>query len=141
MALGLLARREHSRRELTDKLRARDFGDEAIREALDGLEEQGWLDEDRFIESFVRSRVQRAYGPMKIKAELARRGIDRVRAERALGAMQEEWPAIAEQALSHRFGTTIPATPDDHRRFRSFLLRRGFVAEQVARLVRRPPAP
>lgn len=140
MALGLLARREHARRELTDKLRARDFEDDAIREALDRLEEQGWLDEGRFIEGFVRSRVQRAYGPLRIKAELAQRGIERSRAERALEALQDEWPAIAEQALRHRFGTSVPATPDDHRRFRDFLLRRGFVAEQVARLVRRPPA-
>lgn len=141
MALGLLARREHSRRELTDKLRARDFEEAAIGETLDQLQEQGWLDEGRFIESFVRSRVQKAYGPLRIKAELAQRGIDRSLAERALGALHDEWPAIAEQALRHRFGTPVPATPDDHRRFRNFLLRRGFVAEQVARLMRRPPAP
>ncbi|MDZ7752481.1 MAG: regulatory protein RecX [Gammaproteobacteria bacterium] len=141
MALGLLARREHSRRELTEKLQARAFEIEPIREALDRLEEQGWLDEGRFIESFVRSRVQKAYGPLRIKAELAQRGIDRSRAERALRALQDEWPAIAEQALRHRFGTPVPATLDDHRRFRNFLLRRGFVAEQVTRLVRRPPAP
>ena len=74
-ALELLARREHSRRELTRKLAARGFPDDVIAPALDELERSGALADARFTDSFVRSRIAKGQGPQRIRAELAQRGI------------------------------------------------------------------
>lgn len=134
--MGLLARREHARRELADKLRLRGFEAAAIETTLDGLAERGWLDEGRYAESYARSRVERAYGPLRITAELQQRGIDRATIGAALAPHEGQWLAVAERALRHRFGGAIPDDRDAQRRYRGFLLRRGFTGDQVARLLR-----
>ena len=74
-ALELLARREHSRRELTRKLAARGFPDDVVTPVLDELERTGALANARFTDSFVRSRIAKGQGPQRIRAELAQRGI------------------------------------------------------------------
>ena len=69
-ALGLLVRREHSRRELTRKLTARGVERDDAVAAVDKLEAAGWQDDSRFAESLVRSRATNGYGPVRIRAEL-----------------------------------------------------------------------
>ncbi len=83
-ALDLLARREHSRRELERKLGARGFTDELIAPTLDALEESGELASARFTASFIRARAAKGQGPARIRAELAERGIDREQASGTL---------------------------------------------------------
>jgi regulatory protein len=74
--LGLLARREHSKRELVIKLRARNCPDKIITTVVEQLTEEGMQSETRFAESFVRSRIDRGVGPLRIRAELMERGVD-----------------------------------------------------------------
>ena len=75
-ALGLLTRREHSRRELERKLTARgvDAGD--AQAAVAKLADAGWQDDARFAESLLRSRIASGYGPRHIRAELGTHGLD-----------------------------------------------------------------
>src|SRR3546814_21124082 len=75
--MDLLARREHGRVELARKLRQRGAPPELIEQALDRLCEQGLLSESRYLESFVRSRANAGYGPLRIREELAQRGLAR----------------------------------------------------------------
>ena len=75
VALELLARREHSRRELARKLAARGFPSDVVSAVLDQLERTGALADARFTDSFVRSRIGKGQGPQRIRAELAQRGI------------------------------------------------------------------
>lgn len=81
IALRLLARREHSRFELTMKLRQRRVDARVIEDVLDDFEDKGWLSDDRFAEVFVRQRMDAGYGPLKILADLQQRGINRVPSE------------------------------------------------------------
>jgi len=53
-ALGLLVRREHSRKELVRKLRGRGVEPEAAVAAVGRLAEEGWQDDARFAASLVR---------------------------------------------------------------------------------------
>ena len=73
--MNYLARREHSRRELEQKLARKEFDANEISEALDRLVEDGLLSDVRFAESFVHARRQRGSGPLKIQAELKLRGV------------------------------------------------------------------
>ncbi len=58
-ALALLVAREHTRSELEMKLRRKGFEDDDVRSALDRLEREGSLDEKRFAEVFIRSRLRK----------------------------------------------------------------------------------
>jgi len=99
-ALGLLARREHSQQEIKQKLIRRGFDEHLIGLVLVKLADQDLLSEQRFAEQFAASRIRRKQGPMKILAELGRRGIDRHTANQVLGDVTADWPAMAAQVIS-----------------------------------------
>ena len=132
-ALRLLARREHSRLELTLKLRQRRVDDDVIRRVLDDFEDRGWLDDGRFAEVFVRQRMDAGYGPLKILADLHQRGIQSAPPE--LSAVPEaQWTEMATHLRERRFGLTdISEDWPERQRQGAFLARRGFSGEQVER--------
>lgn len=133
-AIRLLARREHSRRELAERLAAKGHAPERIAECLDDLAEQGLQSDDRFAESFLRSRILRGQGPLKIRVELERRGLDREAIhhafEEAERAGEGDWFALAGEALARRF-TGPGDAPRERARRERFLAQRGFDFDQV----------
>lgn len=98
--LDLLARREHSRFLLQQKLRQRDFGEQAIERALADLTEAGYLDDRRFAESWTRSRLRsHPEGRMLLVAHLRERGVSRETAEQAVDAvLREDERSLVEAA-------------------------------------------
>ena len=130
-ALDLLARREHSRRELTRKLAARGFPDDAIGPALDALERTGALAETRFTESFVRSRIAKGQGPTRIRAELAQRGVADEDVEGALREAQVDWLATIRAVRRKRFGPELPRDFRERARQARFLEYRGFGSAEI----------
>lgn len=130
-ALGLLARREHSRRELRQKLdRSGYAGDEAT-DALDRLGEQHYQDDDRFAEALIRNRSTQGYGPMRLRAELKSHGLSDARIRTLLGAADIDWADLAAAQLRRRYGSQGAADPAERARRAQFLLRRGFPAATV----------
>ena len=74
-AVSLLARREHSRRELQGKLRARRYTPEAVEQALVFLHEQGLQSDERFAEACAQTLMGRGYGSLRVAHELRKRGV------------------------------------------------------------------
>jgi regulatory protein len=130
-ALELLARREHSRRELTRKLGTRGFPDDAIASALDGLERSGALAEARFTETFVRSRIAKGQGPARIRAELAQRGVADDEVDGALREAQVDWLATVRAVRKKRFGSELPRDFRERARQARFLEYRGFGSAEI----------
>lgn len=126
-ALGLLVRREHSRRELARKLQARGVEAEEAAAALETLAHQGFQDDARFAEAFVRSRAAAGHGPQRIRAELAARGLARSLIDDALQTIAPDWLGLARSLISRRF-PACGADSAQRRRAMDFLLRRGFEA-------------
>ena len=58
-AVSLLAAREHTEKEIRDKLGARSFSGADIDEAVERLKREGLLSEKRFAEVFIRSRLRK----------------------------------------------------------------------------------
>jgi len=131
VALDLLARREHSRRELTRKLAARHFPDDVIGRVLDELERQGSLANARFTDSFVRSRIAKGQGPQRIRAELAQRGIAGADADSGLEAAGVDWLAAIRAVRAKRFGPELPRDYAERARQARFLQYRGFDSAQI----------
>lgn len=129
--LGLLARREHSRRELLRKLKQRGFDDADIaHQVLDDLEAQGLLSEARFVESFIRTRIESGHGPLKIRAALQERGIGSAVASQALDDDRSIWRERCRQTWYKRFGTA-PEDRNEFARHTRFLASRGFESEDI----------
>lgn len=125
-ALGLLVRREHSRRELKRKLGARGIAAEEADSALSVLAKQDFQNDQRFAEALVRSRIVAGHGPMRIRAELASHGIDRAGIEAALEMAGHDWLGSAQSLLQRRFPAPRLSDPAQRRKAVDFLLRRGF---------------
>ena len=130
-ALDLLARREHGRRELAQKLRARGFDADPIDAVIGQLEAEGLLSEARYAESYVRSRVARGIGPVRLRGELAARGVEETDIDRALSSAAVDWCELAGEARSKRFGPAQPAGFKERARQARFLHQRGFASEHI----------
>ena len=130
-ALGLLARREHSRLELRRKLLARSHARDIADQVLDRLQQERLLDEARFAEQFVRSRVGRGQGPAKIRAELLRRGVGESLIDATLAEAECDWVALAAAARRKRFGAGSPRAYRERARQVRFLTSRGFGFGQI----------
>lgn len=130
-ALGLLVRREHSRKELTRKLAAKGIESDAAAAAVDCLAADGWQDDTRFAESLVRSRAGSGYGPLRIRAELATHGLDREAVAAALDTFDGDWAALAREQVMRRYGPGITSDPALRRKAADFLIRRGFDGDSV----------
>ena len=131
VALELLARREHSRRELVRKLGARGFPDDVIAPVLDELERTGALANARFTDSFVRSRIAKGQGPQRIRAELTQRGIADAEAADGLRAADVDWLATIRAVRAKRFGPELPRDYAERARQARFLQYRGFDSAQI----------
>lgn len=136
VALGLLARREHGRRELEMKLLARGFAVSDVAPELAVLENERLLSEERFAEQFVGSRARRGDGPRKIRAELKGRGVDDSLIEKELDETEENWLSEAERVRCRKFGAAIPDTYEERARQARFLQNRGFTLEQIRRVLK-----
>ncbi|MCF6226635.1 MAG: recombination regulator RecX [Xanthomonadales bacterium] len=105
-AVRLLSGREHSQLELRQKMQRKGHPGDLIDAMLVYLQDLDMQSDQRFTEAFIRSRVIRLQGPMKILAQLSQRGIRVNNLEDYLPA-EHDWEAMAAEALSR--GTVIYA--------------------------------
>lgn len=134
-ALRLLARREHSRLELSRKLTRRGWPEPAVEELMDELAAANLQSDERYAESYVRQRIGKAYGPVRIRAELSERGIGRSQAARAFEAESPDWFSIAADWYEKRYGPEPPADLKEKSRRQQALARRGFAHEHIRELL------
>ncbi|MEZ5465680.1 MAG: regulatory protein RecX [Lysobacteraceae bacterium] len=136
-AIALLARREHSQKELRQKLLQRGHSTEEIDAALQRLAETGLQCEERYAQSLARTRVGAGHGPRRIRNDLRQQGFGEEGIEAAMSASSQDWPSLAVEALQRRFGQASGSQDAMDRnsvmklrsRQLAFLLRRGFDAE------------
>ncbi len=136
-AVGFLARREHSRKELYHKLAKRGYEDADIDAALLRLAQKGLQSEERFAEAFVQSRVLRGQGPVKISAELRRRGITDEWISRLARSGEYDWFELANASYLKKYGDSKPVDYQDKARRLRFLQQRGFDVAQCHQTLER----
>lgn len=129
-ALSLLAVREHTERELKEKLLARKFSSAQIDEVLVQLREDGSLDEARYAESMIRSRQSRNPEKALLLERLVAKGVPREEAAKAVNAAFAEH---GEAYLRVAFENVGRTTPDRNKQIQK-LLRKGFSYRDVKRL-------
>ena len=130
-ALGMLARREYSQRELRARLEHAGCDEDESESALRTLQKQHYQDHDRFGEMIVRARVGQGYGPARIQAELRSHGLADAAIRALLDAAEVDWEALATAQLRKKYGSRPAAEHAERGKRAAFLLRRGFSAATV----------
>lgn len=130
-AMGLLARREHTCKELLAKLTRSGHSLEAVQQVIASLLDEGLLSHERFAESYTRHRINRGYGPVRIRQELEQRGVEDHLIELALEAVSDEWSACVTWVREKKFGKELPQDYETKAKQMRFLQYRGFSTEQI----------
>ena len=132
-AYRLLGRREYSVQELGQRMRMKwseaEGVDELIGELLEALQQENLLSDERFVESFVRSRISRYQGPLKIKAGLRDKRVDDALVSMELEAHAGEWTDLASEWLQRQH--TGPIDYDLKKKYYRRLANRGFTHAQA----------
>lgn len=133
-ALRLLARREHSRYELTRKLAVHTEDPAELERVLDALEAEGCLSERRVVEQIVHARGAR-FGARRIARELADKGIAEEAIAEALQARRAEELSSARAVWRRKFEHP-PRTASERARQVRFLQGRGFDFDTIMKVVK-----
>ena len=126
-----LARREYSRHEVYEKLQSKGCSEAIAQAVADGLVAEGYLSDERFVESLVRVRRGRGYGPLRIRLELQEKGIAAEVIEAAIDARNRDWLTELKRVRRKKFGNSLPATYAERARQARFLQSRGFSTDQI----------
>ena len=130
--MDLLARREHSRLELYQKLKKKQFEPSIINAELDKLSNEDLQSDERFAEAFLRSRIEKGKGPNIILSELLQRGVDELLASNILDSITEgQWCEMAFQTMNKKLGNESELDYDKQLKLMKFLNYRGFTRSQI----------
>jgi regulatory protein len=135
LALSFLARREHSAKELAQKLKLRGAADELAERVVAELESLGFQDERRFVESFIRARAERGMGPVRIRFELKARGVACDLIEQVLAELSIDWEQALREVYRRKYQDLPIETAREYGKRYRFLAQRGFEPEHIRTLL------
>lgn len=130
----MLARREHSRVELENKLSKKGFPAEQIDRALEQLDANDLQSDQRFLEDFVRSRVLRGNGPLRISQELRQRGI-----EDGLSRINDQaidWLEVASNTYAKKYHSSEIADVNERAKRMRYMQSKGFSGDIIRQLIK-----
>ena len=132
----MLARRDHSRAELSRKLvrYVREDNPAEINCVLDELDRNGLLSDERFASAVARSRAQR-FGDARIRYDLRRFGVAEDLSAAALARLAGSEVVRAGAVRSKRFGA-LPASAAERAKQARFLQSRGFSLDSIYQVLR-----
>lgn len=136
-AVKLLGSREHTRQQLRSKLNARCADADLIEAVLDDLEQRRLLSDERFAENYVDHRCRKGYGPLRIRSELAERGVDGGLAARWIDDGPRDWADVLAEAAARKFGDAPVGDMRTLAKRGRFLEQRGFPISLVRRYLDR----
>ncbi len=134
-ALGLLARREHSVKELQRKLTPHVVEGDDLEALLQDLIKRGWISDGRFAELVVNAKQSR-FGSMKLAHELREKGVDEnlvLQATAAIDDLQN-----AKVVWQKKYGKS-PANRNEWAKQARFLQSRGFGFDVIKQVLKDDP--
>ncbi|HKB78305.1 MAG TPA: regulatory protein RecX [Thermoanaerobaculia bacterium] len=139
-ALRILKVRFNSAAELKRKLLARGFSRDEIAPAIERLTQENWIDDLRFAGAYTRTRLLKRVGPLRIRRELIRAGVDDETIELALAGNRD---ADAERARALALaGRRLPILRRRYEermarnKLTAYLLKQGYDAALVREIVK-----
>jgi regulatory protein len=125
-----LARRDYASEDLRLKLLEKGYDASVVLPLLDALRDEKLIDDRRYLENFVAYHAARGQGPLRIRLDLRRHGLQGPVIDEYLDSYPE-WIAQLQKARLKKFGAT-PATNYADRQLQArFLSYRGFTSAQI----------
>lgn len=132
--LRLLARREHSQKELLNKLLVKGLAKDEILAVIEDLALQGWQSDSRYAESYARHRIQKGYGPIAVAYELRQNGVDAVNLEEIVQKIAGSWLDLLVRVYTKKYGHDLLMDRDEWAKRSRFLIQRGFSGAMISAL-------
>jgi len=132
-AVSLLAQREYSRQELTDKLTAAQASPEEVEQALAQLEAKGLVNDARVVETLVNRRSGKL-GATRLRQELQAKGVSPELVAETMASLKGTELARAQAVWQKKFGQ-LAATSAERNKQARFLASRGFSGDVVRQVV------
>lgn len=133
-AVDLLSRREHGTQELQLKLQRKGYCPEDTSSAIERLLSEGLLSDQRFAESYTRSRAGKGYGPGRIVQELRQKGVSDVIASEVVRSPEQDWLQVARRAYEKKFSGK-PADFRERGKRINYMRYRGFSMDLMAQIL------
>lgn len=134
ICLRLLMRREHSQKELLNKLLIKGFDKDKVLPVIEELTQQGWQNDSRYAESYARHRILKGYGPVSISYELSQNGVMSVDLEEIVQSVAGSWMELLEQVYTKKYDTDTALNFNEWAKRSRFLLHRGFTGAMISAL-------
>lgn len=141
VAFRYLSYRERSAEEIRRRLRRDRYPDTIIEDVIHHLERSGYVDDHRYARAYAEGRFQsRGHGPMRIRADLRRRGVSSAAIDAAVEHISRDRDELLEAArrLAAKRWAQLSGEPDLLKRKKKvydFLGRRGFAFDMARRVV------
>ena len=129
-ALDIISRREHSEKEIKNKLLKKFDTSEIIDEVILKLIENNLINNFRYAQMYVLVRKRKGFGPMKIQFELMTRGINDSISSIAISE-EGSWKEAAQIAFNKKFKNGASNDFNERYKQKSFLRNRGFSFEEI----------
>lgn len=135
--LRILNYRFNSEAELRAKLDRKEFPRDAIDAAIERLRREKWLDDSRFAAAFVRTRLRKGIGPLRIKRELQAAGVESSTIAQALDVDHDDRAAAIASARK-RLAVLRRRDDDDaiRQKLIAYLFRQGYDSSLAIDVVR-----
>jgi regulatory protein len=101
-----------------------------VQPVLDALSAEKLLDDQRYLENFVGYHAARGQGPLRVRMDLRRHGLQGPPIELYLDAYPD-WLTHLKRARQKKFGAALPTNYADRQRQARFLGYRGFTSAQI----------
>ena len=127
--MDFLSRREHSSKEIYQKMSRRVESKDMLNEEINRLISDGLISDERFAESYFQSRRNRGFGPLRIRNELSQRGVN----ESIFNSIQSDtdWSAYAFYALEKKINGKKLDDMKAILKLKNFLNYRGFEFQDI----------
>ena len=130
-AMNFLALREHSVKELKEKLGRKFSSVELIDEAISGLIAQNLQSDERFAQAFVAMRQRQGKGSVVIKMELREKGVAPELIARFVDDTDALWYELVRDVWSRKFRGAMPIDSRERAKQMRFLQARGFSSRHI----------
>ena len=129
-SLDLLSRREHSFKEIKEKLSSRFENKEIIESVIEKLSDNNLVNNTRFAEVYVSARKRKGFGPKKIIHELSSKGVDESVSNNVI-TEEGDWEMTAKLVFLKKYKDGPSSDIKEKLKQKSFLQNRGFRFKEI----------
>ena len=133
-ALDFLSRRDYSYLELFEKLKKYTEDTDEIKIILDEMVAQKFLNEERYIESFINSKSKK-YGSLKVKYLLSNKVNDSSLVSKIYQEQNIDEKDRAKEIWLKKFAGKYPADQKEKAKQIRFMLNRGFSMDIILNII------